>query len=227
MERTVSVARTWWATTAAILISASPVSAGVIRGSLHVPPAPPDKQALNPYPGRANSMPGMHLAPHGLVTDAVVSVDHVPAAAESALARLPLHPRLDQKNQEFVPRVLAVPIGTPVDFPNLDPIYHNAFSLSPVRRFDLGKYRQGRSKTVVFSHPGLVNVYCDIHSSMAAFVLILPHHGFTRPGPDGAFELPDLPPGHYTVRVWHPDLGQITQEVEVPASGPVTLALSY
>ena len=173
-------------------------------------------------------MPGMHAAVRGLVTDAVISVDRVPTAAESALAKAEVpRPRLAQKDQEFLPRVVAVAIGGEVDFPNLDPIYHNVFSLSPIKKFDLGKYPQGHSKTVTFPRTGLVNVYCDIHSSMEAFVLVLPNHAFARPRTDGGFALPDLPPGHYTVRVWHPDLGTIAREVDVPASGGLTLDLSY
>ena len=209
------------------MIAAVPVRAGEIRGMLHVPGVMPAALTPERYPGRADAMPGMHAAARGLATDAVVSVDHVPPEAESRIARSPVRPRLAQKDQSFAPRVLAIAAGTEVDFPNLDPIYHNVFSLSPTRRFDLGKYPQGHSKAIVFPRPGLVNVYCDIHSSMAAFVLVLPHHGFARPRADGTFALPELPAGHYVLQVWHPDLGTLTREVDVPASGDLTLDLSY
>lgn len=208
---------------------ADSVVAGVIRGTLVVPTrseaSPP---AMNPYPGRASSMTGVQPRTRGLATDAVVYVDQVPARAESVLAasRAPV-PRLAQKDQAFVPRVLAIAVGTRVDFPNLDPIYHNVFSLSPVRRFDLGKYPRGDSRQVVFQKPGLVNVYCDIHTDMEAFVLVLPHHGFTRPDASGEFALPDLPAGRYVVKVWHPDLGEKSATVDVPARGGVTVPLGF
>lgn len=213
------------------LVSIVPGSApaGVIRGTLRVssrPEAP--AAAMNAYPGSAHSMPGMHGPVRGLASDAVVYVDRVPATAESALAKVesPM-PRLAQKDQAFVPRVLGIAAGTKVDFPNLDPIYHNVFSLSPVRRFDLGKYPRGSSRQILFPKPGLVNVYCDLHSDMEAFVLVLPHHAFARPSATGEFSLPALPAGRYVLRAWHPDLGEQSVTVEVPATGNVTANLSY
>jgi plastocyanin len=116
--------------------------------------------------------------------------------------------------------------GTTVDFPNMDPIFHNVFSLSPVKRFDLGRYPRGHSKRVTFATPGLVNVFCDIHSSMAAYVLVLPHHAFAQPDSDGDFALPDVPPGRYVVHVWHPDAPATTRSVDVPATGDVSLEVT-
>src|SRR5206468_2042109 len=131
-----------------------------------------------------------------------------------------------QKDQAFSTRVLPVVIGTTVDFPNQDPIYHNVFSVSPVRRFDLGKYPRGHSKQVTFARPGLVPVFCDIHANMACFILVLPNHAFTQPGADGGYHLPDLPGGTYTVKAWHPDYGEIARTVRVPESGDLSLDLS-
>lgn len=208
---------------------ADSVVAGVIRGTLVVPTrseaSPP---AMNPYPGRASSMTGVQPRTRGLATDAVVYVDQVPARAESVLAatRAPV-PRLAQKDQAFVPRVLAIAVGTRVDFPNLDPIYHNVFSLSPPRRFDLGKYPRGQSRTVVFPRPGLVQVFCDIHSTMAAFVLVLPHHAYTQPSADGAWALDGLPPGRYELRAWHPDLPEMVRAVDLPETGEARLDLAF
>jgi plastocyanin len=212
-----------------IALVAAPASAGVIHGTLRVVSrAAAPAASMNAYPGSAGSMPGMRAVTHGLPSDAVVYVDHVPAAAESVLARIkaPM-PRLAQQDQAFVPRVLGIAVGTVVDFPNLDPIYHNVFSLSPVRRFDLGKYPRGNSRQVQFPKPGLVNVYCEIHSDMEGFVLVLPHHGFARPSASGEYTLPSLPAGRYVLRVWHPDLGEQSVTVNVPATGDVTADLSY
>ena len=97
--------------------------------------------------------------------------------------------RMDQRNETFVPHLLAVPAGTVVDFPNNDSTYHNVFSLSKAKRFDLGRYARGRSKAVRFDTPGIVRVFCDIHSHMSAFVLVfghpyLRHDRCRRPLPD-------------------------------------------
>jgi hypothetical protein len=199
----------------ALVSHAGTVHAGVIRGIIHGASVAPSVPSASAYPGMAGSMPGMHTAVHGLAEDAVVYVDHIPAATDSAFTPLGPHPRLAQQGQMFQPRVLAVVVGTAVDFPNLDPIYHNVFSLSPTKRFDLGKYSRGHFKTVVFDHVGLVNVFCDIHSDMEAFVLVLPHRAFTRPDSAGHFELPDLPAGHYQLHVWHPDRTESVRPVDL------------
>jgi plastocyanin len=166
------------------------------------------------------------MDPRGAPTDAVVYVESLPADADAAIPRAGALPQLAQKGQRFVPRVLPVAVGTTVDFPNMDPIFHNVFSLSPVKRFDLGRYPRGHSKRVTFGTPGLVNVFCDIHSSMAAYVLVLPHHAFAQPDSDGAFTLPDLPSGHYVLHVWHPDAPAATRSVDLPASGDVSLEVT-
>jgi plastocyanin len=211
-----------------LALSPDPATAGIVRGVLHVPATPvAAPAALTRYPGQASSMPGAHCAVRGSVDDAVVYVESVPAVADSSPAPSAPRPRLAQKDQAFVPRVLPVAAGTTVDFPNLDPIYHNVFSPSPLKRFDLGKYPHGHSKSVTFDRAGLVHVYCDIHSEMEAFVLVLPHHGFTQPDAAGAFALPPLPGGRYVLRVWHPDLGEIRREVDVPDDGERTLDLSF
>jgi plastocyanin len=216
-------------TVLAALAAAAPATAGVIRGVVRVPgsaaPAPP---AMNAYPGRASALPGGRAPARGLVTDAVVYLAKIPAVAESAMAQMPgPRPQLAQQQESFKPRVVAVARGYQVDFPNRDPIYHNVFSLSPTRRFDLGKYRQGRSKTVRFDRVGLVRVYCDIHAEMEAFVLVVPNHAFAQPGTDGSFELPDLPPGAYELRAWHPDLPEIVRTVQIPAHGDARVELSF
>ncbi len=187
-------------------------------------------QPMNAYPGHAGAMPGMHAVARGRVTDAVVYLEQVGPAVDSTLAATQARaarPQLAQKDETFVPRVVAVAVGGAVDFPNLDPIYHNVFSLSATRRFDLGKYPRGHSKAVVFNKVGLVNVYCDIHSEMEAFVLVLPNHAFVQPAADGVFELPGLAAGRYRLHVWHPDLPEIVRTVELPEGGDASVELSY
>ena len=82
-------------------------------------------------------------------------------------------------------------------FENRDRIYHSVFSVSTTRRFDLGKYPKGHSRSVTFPKAGVVNVYCDIHSDMAAFVLVTPNHAYAQPAADGGYALPNLPAGKY------------------------------
>ena len=130
----------------AVLLGASSAQAATVHGTLRVPPG---AQTVSPvvtaYAGQAASLPNPTPIVHGLVTDAVVWIEGLPAAAESAMA-VPKRPQMAQKGQNFVPRVVAVQVGGAVDFPNFDPIFHNAFSVSPVKRFDLGKYPRGQSR---------------------------------------------------------------------------------
>ena len=215
----------FWLLVAAVLVTTPPLArAAVLRGTLAVPPAPPQVKHMNAYPGQASSMASHKMAPRGAVSDAVLWFERVPASADSAIAPPP-RPKLAQKDQCFIPRVVSVSAGGTVDFPNQDPIYHNVFSVSTVRRFDLGKYPRGHSRSVTFQKAGVVNVYCDIHSDMAAFILVAPNRAYTQPGPDGAFALPGVPAGRYTLHVWHPDFGAFEREVELAEDR--TLALSY
>ncbi len=203
----------------ALILSPAAATSGVIRGTVRLPAiASTPTPAPRAYPGQATSLPSPSLQVKGLVTDAVLYLDRVPTGADSTTEASGSAPKLGQQGQAFAPRVLAVRAGTTVDFPNRDPIYHNVFSLSPPKRFDLGKYPKGQSRSVTFNKPGLVNVFCDIHSDMAAFVLVLPHRYFTRPGAGGTYELPSVPAGRYVVRLWHPDFGEHSRHVELTGS---------
>jgi hypothetical protein len=109
---------------------------------------------------------------------------------------------MDQRNETFVPHVLAITTGTVVDFPNSDLIYHNVFSLSKPARFDLGRYAAGRSKSVRFDKPGIVRVFCDIHSHMNAFILVFSHPFFAVADEEGRYRIDGIPPGTYNVIAW-------------------------
>ena len=202
---------------------ACPAHAAAVHGRVTVPPAPAADATFKPYAGRASSLPSPERPPRGLVTDTVIYVDSLVADAEAPAGT---SPRLAQRGQAFEPRVVVVPVGGTVDFPNMDPIYHNVFSVSPPRRFDLGKYPRGQSRSITFPKAGLVNVFCDIHSNMAAFILVVPNRHWTRPAADGRFELPDVPAGRWRLRAWHPDFPAREVEVQVPASGDVSLDVS-
>jgi plastocyanin len=123
---------------------------------------------------------------------AVVYAEPIDAAAPRAPRRF----TLAQKNKTFQPRVLTVPVGSTVDFPNNDRIYHNVFSLSGPQPFDLGLYRAGESRPRVFTSPGTYRVFCNIHPQMTAIIVVAPTAFTTLASPDGRFAL-DLPPGRF------------------------------
>jgi len=112
--------------------------------------------------------------------------------------------QVTQKDLTFIPALLPVPAGTKVEFPNLDDTYHNIFSYSPVKRFDLGRYRADERPipTQVFDKPGLVTLRCDIHQHMRGLILILNTPYFVMTDTDGHFRLSGLPAGHYTLKAW-------------------------
>src|SRR6516164_5901908 len=104
-----------------------------------------------------------------------------------------------QHGKHFDPDLLPITAGQTVSFPNGDPFFHNVFSVSPIRKFDLGQYPRGETKTKQFPSVGVVDVYCNIHPEMAATILVLPNRKFTRAAADGTFRIAGIPPGHWTV----------------------------
>ncbi len=129
------------------------------------------------------------------------------------------HGTMDQRDQTFVPHVLAITVGTTVDFPNSDLVFHNVFSLSKTRPFDLGRYSRGHSKSVRFERPGVVQVFCDIHSHMSAYILVFAHRYFAVTDAGGRYSIDHIPPGSYTVAVWHEGNVRETRVVIVPEAG--------
>jgi plastocyanin len=129
------------------------------------------------------------------------------------------HATMDQRGQAFVPHVLAITVGTTVDFPNSDPFFHNVFSLSKTRPFDLGRYSRGKSKAIRFDRPGVVQVFCDIHSHMSAYILVFAHRYFAVTDLSGRYEISRVPSGAYTLNVWHEGDVRDTRAIVVPASG--------
>jgi plastocyanin len=172
-------------------------------------------------PGTAYPARTVHhapLAPMSEVRNVVVYLRDAPARGVSPRAA-----EIRQRDENFIPRVVAVTVGSVVDFPNDDPIYHNVFSLSRPRPFNLGRYPQHQTRRVRFDKPGIVRVYCDIHSHMTATVMVFNHPWFAMPADDGAFALSDVPPGDRRVTAWHERLGDTTTDVHVDAERPVTV----
>lgn len=114
---------------------------------------------------------------------------------------------LEQKNRQFLPDLLVVPAGSTVSFPNLDAIFHNVFSLSKPKNFDLGNYPKGQTRTVVFTKPGVVFVNCRLHPNMAASIVVTPNRWGTKADGSGRFELHNVPSGKQTVVAWHKSAG--------------------
>jgi plastocyanin len=113
------------------------------------------------------------------------------------------HPLLDQRDLQFHPQVLPILVGTTVDFPNRDNLFHNVFSYSRTRPFDLGRYPKNDSRSVTFDTPGVVRVYCDIHSHMNATILVLGNPFFATLDEDGRYSIRDIPDGNYTLILWY------------------------
>jgi plastocyanin len=174
-----------------------PRATGVIRGRVDVrapariPEARPDPVGM-----------GMGAARDPL--DRRRSVVYLETAPRSAFeASDERRARMDQRHERFDPHVLAIVAGTWVDFPNDDSTYHNVFSFSKTKEFNLGRYAAGRSKAVRFERPGIVRVFCDIHSHMSAFILVFAHRFFAVTDDEGRYRLEGVPPGSYTVIVWN------------------------
>jgi len=158
-----------------------------------------------------------------------------PAAEDLSKAKFVM----DQRNLEFVPQVLPILVGATVDFPNNDKVDHNVFSMSRTKKFNLGSYTAGESKSVVFDKPGIVELRCDVHAEMAAYILVMKNPYFAVTDKQGQFEIPDsshleqtgltgvkdLAPGKYFIKSWHQKLKSQKQAVVVPENGDVTIQL--
>jgi hypothetical protein len=135
-------------------------------------------------------------------------------------------PVMRQHQERFEPHVLPVMQGATISFPNDDPIYHNVFSLSRARTFDLGRYRQGESKSLRFGSAGVVQVFCHIHADMNGYILVLPNRYFISPDSAGHFVIDGVPPGEYRLVAWHERIRPIVTVVRVDAGRTTLLDLS-
>ncbi len=122
---------------------------------------------------------------------------------------------LDQRNLTFSPHVLAVRVGTTVEFPNNDKVFHNVFSWRDGKKFDLGMYPKGTSKPIVFDRPGLARLFCNIHPNMAAYVMAVDTPYFAVSNERGTFSIAGVPPGTYTYHAWRPGGQPLTGSVTV------------
>lgn len=176
---------------------------------------------LLPVGARADVLTGVVTTKVRAGTPAAAVVVYAEPLAGAVPAREAKPVSLSQKNKAFSPRVLGVPVGTAVAFPNDDDIFHNVFSLSPGHAFDLGLYRAGASKSRTFAAPGLVRVFCNIHPQMTALIVAVATPWVVAAGADGAWRL-ELPPGRYKVTAISERAAPVTAEVTV--AGATTAA---
>lgn len=206
---------------AAVACAVSTTAAGALHGTLR-------------FRADARARPGSPKALRG-VTEAIVYVEKVPPEVERRLAggrRFPFVGRKPEpevlnvvQRRRFEPRVAAAAAGTRVAFVNLDRVYHNVFSVSKSRRFDLGKNAPGARDTVAFERPGVVNLHCDIHPEEHGYLVVTPNRAWTRPDSLGRWRLPKLPAGRYVLRMFHPVRGELSRAVEMPRRGDLAVAL--
>jgi plastocyanin len=204
----------------------------LMQGSGSGAPAVPPSALLESHDARGSTLattaprtsePVRHLGtvegkvnvPGGDTNDLYVYVDDIRAPVARGRSI-----EIKQENKQFVPRVAVVTAGTTISFPNLDPVFHNVFSNSARNSFDLGSYNAGdKARSAVFSAPGVVDIFCNMHQRMSAHVLVVPSKLYARVNRDGTFKLENVPAGARTLVAWSPSLKPAQQRVEVQSGG--------
>jgi plastocyanin len=148
-------------------------------------------------------------------------VVYLDGQASTSPETLAAPPQIEQLDRRFQPDLVVIPVGTTVSFPNMDPIFHNVFSLSKARTFDLGSYDKGETRKVQFSRPGIVEVYCHLHPNMTATIVVAPNRWYARPDSAGHYQISDVPPGQYTLVAWHKAAGYFRRPIVVETGRPV------
>ncbi len=150
-------------------------------------------------------------------TGVVVYLESVPGAIPPEGDRP--HPQVRQRDLQFSPSLTVVVVGTTVDFPNDDKVFHNVFSFSEAAKFDLGLYKSGTSKSVTFHRPGVISVYCNIHPEMISQIKVVDTVYYAVVGKDGMFRIDRVPPGNYPLVAWRAASPEVRQELSVAGGG--------
>ena len=172
-------------------------------------------------PSHAAGVTGKVTLAHGTAREAVVYLEgNTPAPPM-------MHASVDQRNKMFLPHVLVVTRGTTVRFPNDDTIFHNVFAYFQAKKFDLGMYPRGATKSITFDKTGLVVMLCNVHSDMSAYIMVVDTPYYAVTDAQGRFHMPNVPPGMYTLHAWHESGAVLTQTVTVgDKSAPLALPLA-
>ncbi len=212
--------RQWLLALAALLVSSSRLSAGTVEGRLPTFAPPITLQSVERYPTDAKPvMPDTFYRPPATVVYLVSAFGQQPQKYAPPSA----HPRVVQFNRRFIPEVLPVVAGTTIDVPNFDPFFHNAFSYSKTKKFDLGRYPTGKSRSVTFDKPGPVRVFCEIHSDMNCVILVLENPYFAYPDAEGRFKIENVPEGEYLLKIWHKTFEWGARSVKISEEKPATI----
>lgn len=186
----------------------APPRVGTISGTVTLePPPPPRRSANRGYTGSGSASHAVQRLPAVVyLKGAVAGAPPLAAGSERVMA---------QRDTAFVPSGLAVTVGSTVSFPNQDPFFHNVFSYSSAKRFDLGRYPEGETKEVAFDEPGVVELLCEVHDFMRGVIVVTenPYHAVV--GEDGAFSIPGVPAGEHTVVFWHADHDTVERTIAV------------
>lgn len=175
--------------------------------------------SLIAWPASAADLSGTASAEGKPTENAVVWLDSpkaLPAVQDGKVT-------IDQRNLTFDPTVLVVRVGTTVDFPNNDKVFHNVFSFRDGKKFDLGMYPKGVSKRIVFDRPGLARLFCNIHPNMAAYVMAVDTPYFALSNERGSFTIAGVPAGTYTYHAWRPGGQLLTGSITVDGQRPLEL----
>lgn len=190
-----------------MIASVSAQANGRVTGSVKLTLATSAPSSATAYDRRAV---GPRPKPQPELKNVVIFFADLPASKG-----VPMQASIAQKDEQFVPHVVAVTAGSTVAFPNQDAFFHNVFSLSRGASFNLGRYPSGSSRSKVLTRPGIVKVFCDIHSQMSAVIRVFDHQWFTVPVDDGTFAIDGVPPGDHTLIAWHERIGERRDRVTI------------
>lgn len=225
MHRNFITTLMWRALSLCVILAVPCAQAGTITGMIHAEP----KAGADNGPGADGAYASMkykfaqrvdYAAMHDFVVyiEGLTVTNSAPATNITAVTTA----KVAQHRAEFFPHVLPVLAGTTVEWPNNDDIFHNVFSDSDAKKFDLDLYKGNPpDKRVTFDKPGKVDVFCSIHANMHCIVLVMSNPYFAVTDADGRYSITNVPPGTYHLKAWHERLPADTQEIIVPTNGTV------
>ena len=203
------------------LLSSSYIYGGTIVGTVRAKARPEVDEDIQAGKYKSRRYKFIERIDYDALREFVVYIDQ-PGFGSGTTARTPVHVII-QKDGTFKPHVLPVLVGTTVEWPNHDEIFHNVFSMSEPKPFDLGIYKSNAIKKVTFDKPGRVDVFCSIHTKMSCVVLVLENPFFASTDKNGKFRINNVPAGTYSLKAWHERLPSEAKQVTVPSTGEVAV----